>query len=94
MDASRIISALDSKLRIEILKILAEKPNNVVGVLQKLRSKGLDARYRETVYRGLEKLADAELVEKYYDKESGLCYKLTSDRFKIEIRRESVSIGT
>jgi Fe2+ or Zn2+ uptake regulation protein len=92
MDASRIISALDSELRRETLKILAEHPDNVIGVMQRLKGKGYDLKYRETVYRALEKLVAAGLIEKYYEQKSGLCYKLVSRRLTIEIKRESINI--
>lgn len=92
MDIAKIISALNSDLRREILKTLAERPYTVLEVLNKLKRKGLDVKYRETVYRALEKLVDAELVEKFYAKEKGLCYKLPLTRITIEITKESLDI--
>lgn len=92
MDLARIISALDSELRREILMILAEKPYTVLEVKDQLKSRGVDAKYRETVYRALEKLVDAELVEKFYVKEKGLCYKLSLTQVTIRITRGSLAI--
>jgi len=92
MDIVKVISALNSDLRREILKILAENPYTVLEVLDRLKSKGFDVKYRETVYRALEKLVDAEIVEKYYVKDKGLCYKLSSTRITIEITKENVDI--
>ena len=92
MDIAKVVSALNSSLRREILKILAERPNTVLEVLNKLKTKGFDVKYRETVYRALEKLVDAELVEKFYAKEKGLCYKLSLTRITIEITKESLDI--
>lgn len=89
----KVISALDSKLRQEILKILAERPNTVAGVLHRLKSKNLNVKYRETVYRALEILVNSELVEKYYEKEKGLCYKLVSNCITIRIEKDSVDIS-
>jgi Fe2+ or Zn2+ uptake regulation protein len=34
-----------------------------------LRRRKLKVKYRETVYRAMEKLADSGLIEKYYDRE-------------------------
>jgi len=93
MDIAKIISALNSDLRREILKILAERPYTVLEVLNKLKKKGFDVKYRETVYRASEKLVDAELVEKFYAKEKGLCYKLSLTRITIEITKESLDIA-
>jgi len=92
MDIAKVISALDSDLRREILKILAENSYTVLEVKSRLKSKGFDVKYRETVYRAIEKLVDAELVEKYYVKEKGLCYKLSLTRMTIEITKESLDI--
>ena len=64
----------------------------VLEVLDRLKSKGFDVKYRETVYRAIEKLVDAELVEKYYVKEKGLCYKLSLTHMTIEITKESLDI--
>jgi len=79
-------------MRREILKILAEKPYTVLEVKDRLKSKGFDVTYRETIYRALEKLVDAELVEKFYVKEKGLCYRLSLTRMTIEITKESLDI--
>lgn len=93
MDVVKVISALDSELRRELLKVLAERPNTVVGVLHKFKSKGFNVKYRETIYRALEILVDSGLVEKYYEKEKGLCYRLVSNHITIKIAKDSVDIS-
>ena len=85
MDINKVIAALNSHLRREILKILAKEPKTVIEVLEDLKKKKIEIKYRETVYRALEKLFDAELVGKYYAKEKGICYKLTAKRVVIDI---------
>ena len=92
MEIDKTISALNSDLRREILKVLAENTYTVLEILNKLKHKGLDVKYRETVYRALEKLVDAKLVEKMYIKGKGLCYKLSMSRLTIEIRKENIEI--
>ena len=72
MDIDKVISALNSNLRREILKALATAPKTVNQALEELNKKGVHIKYRETVYRALEKLFDADLVEKYYAKEKGI----------------------
>jgi len=64
----------------------------VVQVLENLKKRGIVVRYRETVYRALEKLVDSELVLKYYDKEKGLCYKLLTTKLTITITMDSTEI--
>lgn len=69
--------------------ILAEESSTALEVLVKLKRKGLEVKYRETVYRALEKLVDAELVEKFYVKEKGICYRLSLTRMTIAITKDS-----
>lgn len=90
MDIRKIIAALDSDMRIEILKILADSPKTVSEVLSNLHKRDIEVKYRETVYRALEKLVDAGLVEKYYEKEKGLCYKILMDRITIDLTKGAV----
>jgi DNA-binding PadR family transcriptional regulator len=92
MDITKVISAMDSELKRETLKVLAERPNNVSGVMQRLKTKGFNVKYRETIYRALEKLVESGLVEKYYEHEKGLCYKLSLTRLTIVINRESLNV--
>jgi len=90
MDIRKIIAALDSDMRIEILKILADSPKTVSEVLTNLHKKDVEVKYRETVYRALEKLVDAGLVEKYYEKEKGLCYKILMNHITIDLTKGAV----
>ena len=58
---------------------------SVIQVLGELRKRKFNVKYRESVYRALEKLVDFELVEKCYIKEEGLCYKLKTKIVKIDL---------
>jgi len=93
MDVNKIIGALNSGLRREILSILSKQPMTVLQVLEELKRRTSCVRYRETVYRALERLADSGLVEKYYEKEKGLCYKLVSNHVTINIAKDSVDVN-
>lgn len=93
MDANKVIGALNSGLRREILSILSKQPMTVLQVLEESKRRTSSVRYRETVYRALERLVDSGLVEKYYEKEKGLCYRLASNHITIEITKDSVDIG-
>ena len=92
MRLSKVISALNSDLRREILKILAEKPYTVLEVSNRLKSKGVNVKYRETVYRALEKLVDADVVAKFYTRQKGLCYRLSLTQATIRIGKDSLDI--
>jgi Fe2+ or Zn2+ uptake regulation protein len=90
MDIFKVVSALNSALRIQILRILAKEPKTVIEVLEELKKKNIEVKYRETVYRALEKLFDAELVEKYYEKGKGICYKLIANRIVINLTEGTI----
>ncbi len=92
MEIDKTVSALNSKLRREILKIIAKEPMNVIQVLEELRKRKFDVKYRESVYRALEKLVDSELVEKSYIREKGLCYKLKAKIIKIDVTKGEIEV--
>ena len=62
------------------------KPWTVNDVFDEVKKKSLaPIKYRESVYRSLERLVDAGLVEKYYDKDRGLCYKLLAKKVELNL---------
>ena len=90
MEIDKIVAALNSRLRREILRVISKQPMTVVQVLEELKKMKIEVKYRETVYRALEKLLDAKLVEKFYVKEKGLCYKATTKHVIIDIAESKV----
>jgi Fe2+ or Zn2+ uptake regulation protein len=87
MKKDKVISALNSELRREILKIISKEAMPVIQVLEELKKRKFDVKYRESVYRALEKLVDSGLVEKCYIKEKGLCYQLKAKIVKIDLTK-------
>jgi predicted transcriptional regulator len=85
MNIETVLAALDSGFRRDIIKILAKEPRSVAEVMKELTALGRVVNYRECVYRGLEKLVDAGFVEKYYDKQKGIAYKLVVRRIQINL---------
>ncbi|MGD0159664.1 MAG: hypothetical protein ABSB89_05140 [Candidatus Bathyarchaeia archaeon] len=65
--------------------ILAKEPKSVAEVTKELAALGRVVKYRESVYRGLEKLVDAGLVDKYYYRQKGIGYKLVVKRIQINL---------
>ncbi|MGB9718729.1 MAG: ArsR/SmtB family transcription factor [Thermoproteota archaeon] len=90
MEPGKVISALNSEMRREILKIISEEPMTVIQVLEELKRRRFEVKYRETVYRALEKLLDAGLVEKYYDQEKGLCYRIKAKLIAIDLANSTI----
>ena len=86
MKMAKIIHALNSETRREIIRILGDEPKTVKEVFQEIKKiSKINVKYRESIYRSLEKLVDAGLVEKYYDKEKGICYKLMIKKIKFDL---------
>jgi len=74
------------------MKILAKGPHSVMEVMHELNKRGFKMKYRESVYRALEKLADAGLVQKYYDnKERGIRYRLLKAKIDIDFQSQKIS---
>jgi Fe2+ or Zn2+ uptake regulation protein len=91
MQVEKVLAVLDSHMRREIFKVISRKPSTVLEVFEELKKGGLRIKYRETVYRALEKAVAAGLAEKYYDKGKGLCYKMTTSRLVIDLTHGTVS---
>lgn len=79
-------------MRREILKTISEEPMTVMQVLEELKRRKFEVKYRETVYRALEKLLDAGLVEKYYDPEKGLCYRIMVKLVTLNLANGTIEI--
>ena len=85
LDLRKIDSALSSELCVAILNVVGLDEKNVGEVLSDLQTKGLSLKYRETVYRALERLVDARLLEKKYVQDKGICYKLKKREITIHL---------
>lgn len=83
----KTISALRSKTRRKILKLLVRGPKNVREVFDELGGEGIEIKYPESVYKALEMLVDCGLVEKYYNKRKGLLYKPLKLRIEIDLSK-------
>lgn len=92
MDTHKVLRALDSELRLEILKVLIKSSNTVGGVMEKLEKKGRIMKNRETVYRALEILVSADLVDKCYRQEQGIIYSIIVDKLEITFTEKTISI--
>lgn len=86
MDFKKVISALNSNTRQQIIKILDRGPATVAEIFQEIKkNQRVSITYRESIYRALEKMVDANLVEKYYEKDRGICYKLLTRKIKLDL---------
>lgn len=91
MDFNKVILALNSNTRQQIIKILDKGPATLTEIFQEIKkNKKVGIAYRESIYRALEKMVDADLVEKYYEKGKGICYKLLTKKIKLDLVKGTV----
>lgn len=90
-----ILRALDSDLRRELLKIAIEGPLDADGFYTKVIDRGFNIRYKESVYKELQMLVQAELIDKFYDVQSKkILYRLKSERVVVDIKTMETDITT
>jgi Fe2+ or Zn2+ uptake regulation protein len=66
---NKVIQTLSLKTRREILRTIADRPKTLMEIYDELREKKTaPIKYRESVYKALEKLVSVGLVEKIYEK--------------------------
>jgi len=97
MDVETVISALNSKTRRHILKVLSKYfgyPSDALTVRELMSELSQDPtfsiKYRESIYKGLETLVNSGLVEKYYEERRGMCYRVHKTKLEIDLARERV----
>lgn len=89
-----VIRALDSPLRVALVKILLEKPKSAPDIYQTLVTSGFDIGDRDTVYKALQMLVDAGLLEKYYDMNAKrICYKVITKHIMIDVATLNLTVS-
>ena len=77
MNPEEVAQALGSRHRLAILRILSGRPRATAAEVHSAFRERFGGRHRESIYRDLERLVAAELVEKRYDaKRKALVYSL------------------
>lgn len=75
----KVLKALASEPRVKLLHLLGEKPVALNDLVRDLGHRLKQPVHRDTVFRQLQILVDADLCEKYYDKGSKrIMYKITA----------------
>jgi len=89
-----VIAALANDMRMQLLQTLSGEPLPASRVFAETKMMGSDVRYRETVYKGLETLVSAGLVDKKYDKKKKIIvYSLVGETLSIDLRNMVATIG-
>jgi Fe2+ or Zn2+ uptake regulation protein len=81
-----MFSALSKKTNRQILRTLTGGPATVRDVMNRLSDLGVETKYRESVYKALEKLVLADLVKKTYVQDKGICYELKTSKIIIDFK--------
>jgi len=92
LDLAKVVSALDSLTRRKILTILERNQLTLQEIFERLCKSGVEIKYRESVFRALNKLLDAGLIEKFYDKEKGICYRLLIRKIEVDLIDGTINV--
>lgn len=83
-----LLRALDSELRRELIKIAYEEGAlDADGYYNSVTKRGFKIKYKESVYKELQLLVEAELLEKYYDvKSKKIRYMLNASKVVLDLK--------
>lgn len=85
MDADGVVNALSNKYRVKTLQLLMSEPKTATETYDQYLETYDDEKHRETIYRYLETLVDAEIVEKEYHNDRGLVYSVPHHRLMLDL---------
>ncbi len=93
-DKTALVSrALNSDLRRELLKVAFDGPLDAEGFYNAVASRGFSIKYVESVYKELQNLVEAGLLDKYYDlKSKKIFYRLKASQIVIDVRTMQTEI--
>lgn len=86
-----MIYALSLKTRREIIRTITSRPKTLIQIYEELKKKNVPIKYRESVYKALEKLVSDGLVEKVYDKRTVL-YKSKFSKINVDLVSEKIEL--
>jgi len=91
LDLKIVSRALSSDTRLNILKILVNNELASIEVYKKYIEKFKGDKQRETIYRALETLLRADILEKKYDNEKkSLVYSIKNNQLIIDLIEQKV----
>lgn len=92
LEVDKVISALKSKNRRRVLRVLSKYwgyPSNALTLRELISDMSEDPsikiKHRESIYKDLEKLVDSGLVEKFSEIGRGMCYRIVKTRLEIDL---------
>lgn len=85
MELQQVGAALANETRRKILRLIAVEPDSAVSTHRRYLNSYSDDKHRESIYRGLETLVEADILVKDYDEQQGLIYQLKYDNIRIDL---------
>jgi len=87
MEIHQVAKALSSQTRIKLLKILNNKQMSSMAIFTEYNIKNNDNKHRESIYRSLEILVKAGILDKKYDVQSKeILYQIKINEVKINLK--------
>jgi DNA-binding transcriptional ArsR family regulator len=91
MDIVEVGSALSNTTRVRLLSIISEHGPLSSKQAHERYVEKFDSKRRESVYKALEKLVDAGILTKFYDREGeGIVYDIEADKLIINFQEMQI----
>lgn len=91
-DIGIVAKALGSDTRLKILRILTGASLSSIEVYEIYKKKFGNKKHRESIYRALEMLLHADILDKKYDKDSKkVIYSIKHNKLLLDIVNQKVS---
>lgn len=92
MDVTEVGKALSNETRVKVLCLLADGPRSSIETYERYERKYEEGKHRETIYRELETLVDAEILTKEYNETAGqIEYRLKHRHLSVNLAAGTVT---
>lgn len=92
MEIREVCSALSDETRLRLVEVVRDEGPLTSKKAHEVFTDRFTERRRESIYKAMEALVDAELLEKYYDRDGeGLVYQLAHEQLLINLDEMAIS---
>ncbi|MHA1248895.1 MAG: ArsR/SmtB family transcription factor [Candidatus Helarchaeota archaeon] len=89
----KVLKALSSKTRLRIINLLTSKELSAIEIYRLYIMKYNERISRESIYKATEKLVNANLITKNYDrKNKKIVYKLNFEKLEIDFKTLKINL--
>lgn len=86
MDLMQVGKALSNGTRLKLLQLVADESVTAVRAHRRYGETYDEEIRRESIYRALEVLVDAQLLTKEYERDKGVVYRVTHEELLVDLR--------